>query len=213
MKKILSLALALVMLVVAMGTLTACNDDPVAKVIDIALSEEEYAFAVAKDDATLLAQANAFLAEIKENGKFDEICNNYFGDGTPMTFKSAKLDATKDQLVVATSTGFEPFEMVDANGNYSGIDLEIAYYFAQEIGKELVIMDMDFDSVVTSVGKNGVDIAMAGLTVNDERKKSVNFTESYYNAAQVLVVLEDEDAFDGCKTAEDVLGKLDELKK
>ena len=49
---------------------------------------------------------------------------------------------------------------------------------------------------------------MAGLTVNETRKQSVNFTESYYNAAQMLVVLEGEKAFDNCKTAEDVLAAL-----
>lgn len=215
MKKVLSLFLAALMLFVAMGSLTACNDEPVAKVIDIALSEEKYAFAVAKDDATLLQQANDFLKKIQENGKFDEICNNYFGDGTPKTFKSAKLDTSKDQLVVATSTGFEPFEMVDANGNYSGIDLEIAYYFAEEIGKELVIMDMDFDAVVNSVAGVGetskCDIAMAGLTITPAREEVVTFTNSYYNASQVLIVKADDTTFDACKTAEDVVAILNQL--
>ena len=84
---------------------------------------------------------------------------------------------------------------------------------AEKLNMELVIQDMDFDAVVTSVGKNNVDIAMAGLTVNETRKQSVNFTESYYNAAQMLVVLDDEKAFDNCKTADDVLAALaDQLK-
>ena len=216
MKKIISLALALIMLLGVVGTLASCGGDTkVAKVIDIALSEEEYAFAVAQDDAELLAQVNDFMAKIKANGKFDQICNNYFGDGTPFTFKSATLDTAKDQLVVATSTGFEPFEMVDANGNYSGIDLEIAYYLAQELGKELVIMDMDFDSVVNSVAGIGdvakCDIAMAGLTVTPARAAVVNFTNSYYNASQVLIVKADDTTFDGCKTAEDVVAILNQM--
>ena len=83
-----------------------------------------------------------------------------------------------------------------------------ALYIAEQLGMELVIQDMEFEAVVTSVGKNGVDVAMAGLTVNETRKKSVNFTESYYNAAQMLVVMEDEDACDACKTADDVLAAL-----
>ena len=216
MKKIISLALALIMLLGVVGTLASCGGDTkVAKVIDIALSEEEYAFAVAQDDAELLAQVNDFMAKIKATGKFDQICNNYFGDGTPFTFKSATLDTAKDQLVVATSTGFEPFEMVDANGNYSGIDLEIAYYLAQELGKELVIMDMDFDSVVNSVAGIGdvakCDIAMAGLTVTPARAAVVNFTNSYYNASQVLIVKADDTTFDGCKTAEDVVAILNQM--
>jgi polar amino acid transport system substrate-binding protein len=86
--------------------------------------------------------------------------------------------------------------------------MEIAAHIAIKLGMELVIEDMDFDSVVTSVGKNGVDVAMAGLTVNETRKQSVNFSESYYNAAQVLIVAKDNTAFDACKTADDVVAIL-----
>ncbi len=215
MKKITALLLAALMLVGVLGALTACSGNAGVKVIDIALSEEEYAFGIAKEDTELLTQVNDFMKKIKENGKFDEICNNYFGDGTPLTFKSATEDASKDQLVVATSTGFEPFEMVDANGNYSGIDLEIAYYLAEELGKELVIKDMDFDAVVNSVagigGTSKCDIAMAGLTVTPARSAVVNFTDSYYNASQVLIVKADDTTFDECKTAEDVVAILNKM--
>ena len=122
-----------------------------------------------------------------------------------------KSDPSK-QLVVATNANFAPFEYKEGN-KFAGIDMEIAKYIADKLGMELVIEDMDFDAVVTSVGKNNVDVAMAGLTVNETRKASVNFTESYYNAAQMLVVVENETAFDACKTADDVLAALkDQLK-
>ncbi len=184
------------------------------KVINIPLTVEEYAFGVDKNQPELYAQINAIVLEIKTTGKLEEIVSKYATGEGIAPFESAKFDAAKadQQLVVATNAAFAPFEYKDGD-KFAGIDMEIAKYIADKLGLELVIMDMEFEAVVTSVGKNGVDIAMAGLTVNDERKKSVNFTESYYNAAQVLVVLEDEDAFDDCKTAEDVLGKLDELKK
>lgn len=205
MKKILSFVLAAVLLCGSVFALASCGDpDPVVKVIDIALSEEVYAFCVNKSDDTLKNQVNDFLAKINENGKFDEICNNYFGDGTPLKITSATLDATKDQLVVATSTGFEPFEMVDAAGKYSGIDLEIAYYLAQELGKELVIQDMQFEAVVNSVESGICDIGMAGLSVTPDRADVVNFTSSYYNASQVLVVRADDTTFDACTTAAEV---------
>ena len=84
------------------------------------------------------------------------------------------------------------------------MDIEIAAALAEYLGMELVIMNMDFEAVVTSVGKNGVDIAMAGLTVNEKRKESVNFSTSYYNASQMVIVKADDKTFDDCKTAEDV---------
>ena len=86
--------------------------------------------------------------------------------------------------------------------------MELAREIADELGMELVIEDMEFDSVVISVGKHGVDVGMAALTVNETRKKSVNFSSSYYNAAQVLVTLEKDNTFQSCKTASDVLAAL-----
>lgn len=208
--KITSLVMALVLAVACFAGCSASKSNKV-KVIDLALSSEEYAFAVSKENGDFLTKVNNFLAKIKDNGTFDKICNNYFGDGEPLSIESAKLDATKDQLVVATSTGFEPFEMVDANGKYSGVDLEMAYYLAQELGLELVIQDMDFEAVVNSVQSGICDIGMAGLSVTPDRQKVVTFSNSYYNASQVVIAMEDDTTFDECKTGEDVAAILAEL--
>ena len=138
------------------------------------------------------------------DGTFAAICNNYFGDGTPAKITSAAEDSSKNQLVVATSTGFAPFEMVDENGKFYGIDLEIAKGLAAYLNKELVILDMKFESVVTSVQTGTCDIGMAGLTVTPARQEMVNFSDSYYNASQVLIVNEDDTTFDNCTTTEEV---------
>ena len=184
------------------------------KVIDIPLTEEEYAFGVDKDQPELYAAINLIVAEMKLNGKLNAIVKAYATGEDIEPFESASFDASKadKQLVVATNAAFAPFEYKEGD-KFAGIDMEIAKYIADKLDMELVIMDMEFDSVVTSVGKNGVDVAMAGLTVNETRKQSVNFTESYYNAAQMLIVPEDETAFDDCKTAEDVLAVLAEQAK
>lgn len=210
MKKIVSIALAAVMLLASVLLLASCGESKdVVKVINIALSDEKYAFCVSQSNDTLKGQVNAFIEKINSNGKFNEICNNYFGDGTPLSITSATEDSAKDQLVVATATGFAPFEMVDGNGKYSGIDLEIAYYLAQELNKELVIKDMAFESVVNSVQTGICDIGMAGLTVTPAREKIVSFTTSYYNASQVLMVKAGDTKFDDCKTVDDVVAILD----
>ena len=213
MKKTFVRALVVLMaLVLACGSFVGCGaKNAKVKVIDLPLSEEEYAFAVAQSNTEFLGQVNDFLKKIKSNGKFDEICNNYFGDGTPLAIESKAEDTTKDQLIVATSTGFEPFEMVDEAGKYSGVDLEIAYYLAQELGQELVIKDMDFDAVVNAVQSGKCDIAMAGLSVTPERQKVVTFSDSYYNASQVVICLEDDATFADCKTGEDVAAILKAL--
>ena len=203
MKKFLAIALAAVMLF----ALAACggNTQPteVVKIIDINLTEEEYAFGVDKNQPELLEDVNKFIDKIMADGTFDEICNKYFGDGTPTAVKSAAEDPTKDQLVVATNAAFAPFEYMEGD-SYYGIDMEIAALLAEELGKELVINNMKFDSVCLSVGEHKCDIAMAGLTVNESRKEVVNFSKSYYNAYQKLIVKADDTTFDTCTDAASV---------
>ena len=173
------------------------------KVIDVDLSSEQYAFGVDKDQPDLLKATNDFIAEIVANGEFDKICNNYFGDGEPVPVESSELDESKDQLVVATNAGFEPFEYTKGD-KYLGIDMEIADALAKKLGKELVIQNMDFDAVCLSVGQHKCDIAMAGLTIKESRKKYVEFSDSYYNASQRLIVKGDDTEFDSAKDADSV---------
>ena len=204
MKKFLAIALAAVMLF----ALAACGgntDDSssAVKIVDINLTEEEYAFGIDKDQPELLEDVNNFIDKIMADGTFDAICNKYFGDGEPTPVKSAVEDPSKDQLVVATNAAFAPFEYMEGD-SYYGIDMEIAALLAEELGKELVINNMKFDSVCLSVGEHKCDIAMAGLTVNESRKEVVNFSKSYYNAYQKLIVKADDTTFDTCTDAASV---------
>lgn len=181
-----------------------------AKVIDVDLTEEEYAFGVDKTQPELLEQVNTFINKIKEDGTLDEICDKYFGGGEPTPVESAALDTSKDQLVVATNAAFEPFEYMEGD-SYVGIDMEIAALLAEELGQELVIQNMDFDAVCLSVGQQKCDIAMAGLTVSEDRKEYVTFSESYYQASQRLIVPSDDTTFDEMTDAESIAAALGEL--
>lgn len=214
LKKLLAISMSAVL---AMTALTACGskDDSseagsgsasskkTAKVIEIDLTDEQYAFGVDKEQPELLTQVNDFIKSMNEDGTFEEICNHYFGDGEPVAVESATLDANKDQLVVATNAAFEPFEYTKGE-NYYGVDMEIAKALADKLGKELVIQNMDFDAVCLSVGQHKCDIAMAGLTIKPDREEYVSFSDSYYKASQKLIVTSDNTEFDDCKTVDDV---------
>lgn len=213
MKKFLALGLSMVL---AVSTLAGCGSSAdksaantnnadntskaAVKVIEIDLTQEEYAFGIDKTQPELADKVNAFIKEIKDNGTFESICNNYFGDGTPVGVKSATYDPSKEQLVVATNAAFEPFEYMQGD-DYVGIDMEIAKALADYLGQELVIMNMDFDAVCLSVGQQKCDIAMSGLTIKEDRKEYVNFSDAYYNASQKLIVPSSNTEFDACKDA------------
>jgi len=197
--------------------LAGCNSDSKvsgakrAKVIDIQLTQEEYAFGVDKNQPELLAKVNEFISQIKSDGTLQKISDKYFSDGEPEPVISAVEDSSKDQLVVATNAAFEPFEYTLGGSEYYGIDMEIAALLAEYLGKELVIKNMDFDAVCLSVGQGKADIAMSGLTVKEDRKEYVTFSDTYYNASQKLIVREDDNTFDNCKTAADVEAILSSL--
>ena len=207
--KIMVIVLALATLVGACFAFAACNNESndVAKVINYKLTDEQYAFCVNKGDTELLAQVNSFMAEIKENGTFEEILNKYFGDGTPTPVISAAA-GTENALIVATNAAFEPFEYTEG-ANFLGVDMEIAKLLADHLGRPLVINNMDFDSVVTSVEQGTCDIGMAGLTITPSRQEQVTFADPYYDASQVVVARADDTTFDGCKSAEDVAAILE----
>lgn len=213
MKKITAIVMTLVLLA-GVAMLAGCGskeekkaDVEAARVIGVELTQEEYAFGVDKAQPELLEKTNAFIDKIMSDGTFDEICNRYFGDGEPVLVKSATRDSSKDQLVVATNAGFEPFEYT-VGDSYAGIDMEIAQLLAKELGKELVIDNMDFDAVCLTVGQHKCDIAMAGLTVKPDREASVTFSKTYYTASQKIIVKGDDTTFDECKTADEILKKL-----
>lgn len=223
MKKLKKLSALIMSVVLACAMLAACSSgsdessdesaqesSDQVKVVEIDLTEEEYAFGVDKEQEDLLEQVNAFIEEIMSDGTFDEICNNYFGDGEPVAVTSAEEDDSKDQLLVATNAAFEPFEYMDGD-SYLGIDMEIAQLLADYLGKELVILNMDFDSVCLSVGQQKADIAMAGLTVTEERTEYVTFSTSYYTASQRLIVTADDTDFDDCTTADEVVELLNSM--
>ena len=91
-----------------------------------------------------------------------------------------------NKLVMATNAAFPPYESVEGS-QIVGIDPEIAKLIADDLGKELVIEDMAFDSIIAAVQTGKADIAMAGMTVTEDRKQNINFSDPYTEVAQVIV--------------------------
>ncbi len=98
----------------------------------------------------------------------------------------------KATLVMATNAEFPPYESWEG-GEIVGIDVEIATIIAEELGMELKIEDMDFNAIVNAVASGKADIGVAGMTVDPDRLKNVNFTDTYAKATQVVIVKEGSD--------------------
>lgn len=97
-------------------------------------------------------------------------------------------------LRMATNAQFAPFEYKEGN-KFKGIDVELAQAIADELGYKLVINDMEFESVIINVSNGQCDIALAALTVSESRREHVNFSDSYFNASQYIIVKKDDTTF------------------
>lgn len=97
------------------------------------------------------------------------------------------------KLIMSTNAAFPPYEMVADDGSFEGIDVEIAGAVAKKLGLELVVDDMDFDAALLAVQQGKSDIVMAGVTVNEDRKLVMNFSDNYSKGVQVVIVKEGSD--------------------
>ena len=95
------------------------------------------------------------------------------------------------KLHMSTNAAFPPYEMTTDDGGFEGIDVEVAQAIAEKLGLELVVDDMGFDAALTAVQTGQSDIAMAGITVTDERLEVMDFSDSYATGVQVVIVKED----------------------
>lgn len=123
--------------------------------------------------------------------------------GSSKDSDSNKSSGKAETLTMGTNASFPPYEYVDDNGKIVGIDAEIAQAIADKLGMKLEIKDMEFESLVPAVKAKSIDLALAGMTVTDERKQSVNFSDSYSTGVQVVIVKENSEI----KTVDDLKGK------
>lgn len=108
----------------------------------------------------------------------------------------------KDVLVVGTNAEFPPFEYVGDDGNPDGFDIALIKKIAEKMDMDVQVENMEFASLVSSIGSK-IDVAIAGMTVTEERLKTVDFSDSYYKAVQYVVTLPDA----GIASAADLEGK------
>ncbi|USF30438.1 basic amino acid ABC transporter substrate-binding protein [Clostridium sp. MD294] len=106
-----------------------------------------------------------------------------------------------DVLVMATNAEFPPYEFYEG-GDVVGIDVEIARAVAESMGKELHVEDMAFDSIIPALLSGKADIGAAGMTVTEDRKASVDFTDTYVKASQVIIVKSDNTEITGADSVE-----------
>lgn len=164
------------------------NDD--LNILDEKFIVEEYAICLKKENSELKDKINTALAELKSEGTLDKISQNYIGDDTKgkTPYESpADVVRTNGTLTMATNAAFEPYEYYE-NNQIVGIDVDMAQAICDKLGMELKVEDMEFDSIINAVQSGKAELGVAGMTITEDRLKSVDFTEPYTSATQVIIV-------------------------
>ena len=163
------------------------------RILDEEFTLEEYAFVIAKDNTELLDKVNSALEKLETDGTIADIQKNYIGTEDEIgkfPYEVKDISRENGTLTVGTNAEFPPYESYE-EGQIVGIDMDIMRAVSDELGMELKIEDMAFDSIIPAISTGKVDIGAAGFTVTEERKKNVNFTDTYTTSKQVIIVKDD----------------------
>lgn len=165
------------------------NDD--LKILDDVFADEDYAICIAKDN-TLTEEFNKAIQTLKDDGTLDAIIKSYIGDEASKDARyvtDESVDRSNGVITMATNAAFEPYEFYEGQ-DIVGIDVDLAQAICDQLGYELKIEDMEFDSIIAAVSSGKADFGASGMTVTEDRKKNIDFTDSYTTARQVIVVRE-----------------------
>ena len=181
MKKIFALVLAALMVLTTCAVLAGCNTP--------ATNGDETTTAAPAEETTEAAEDVTNKATADTEADTGDASTETAAGATEDTTAPADEEEGGDKPVIkmATNAYFKPYEYYDGE-TIVGIDAEIAAAIAEKLGMTLVIEDMEFDSILTAVQNGSVDFGMAGMTVTDERKESVDFSVSYANGVQAIIV-------------------------
>ena len=177
-----------VMVDVQVAKALATNNDAVT-VLEEPFTVEEYALCISKDKSDLTKAMNTAIAELKADGTLQAILDKYIGqvEGAKGYESPANVDRSKGTLVMATNAEFPPYEYYEGT-SVVGVDAEFAKAICDKLGYELKIEDMAFDAIIAAVQSGKADFGAAGMTITDERLMSIDFTDSYCTASQVIII-------------------------
>ena len=161
------------------------------RILNEEFTKEEYAICIDKSNAALRQQINTALNELKEERVLKQIKDYYTGaddvKGKNPYIPQKDVVRKNGTLSVATNAEFKPYEYFD-QGEIVGIDIDIMQAICDKLGMALEVQNMDFDAIITAVSSGKADVGAAGMTVTEDRLKSIDFTDSYTTSTQVIIV-------------------------
>ncbi|HPI37999.1 MAG TPA: transporter substrate-binding domain-containing protein, partial [Ignavibacteriaceae bacterium] len=176
------------------AALNVCKHNHNLMILKEPVDYENTAIAVRKGNEELLDSVNELITRLRENGVLGDMKGRWMKtDLSP--YVEADIDLPKEGKVlrIGTSATREPFCFVDKNQKVTGHDGELALRIAAGLNRPVEFFDMKFSALIPALQSGKVDLIIAGMTATEERAKSVNFTQSYFQNSQVIIVKRSEE--------------------
>lgn len=155
-------------------------------IVNDSFAQEAYSIAVRKGNSELLASINATIAGLKKNGGYEELVSAFMPADGVITIPADEVLSGK-VVRLGTNAAFPPFEYVDGV-KIVGFDISMGQKIAKDLGMKLEVVDMSFDSLIPALSSGAIDFIAAGMSVTEERRKNVDFSEPYFTSNQVIIV-------------------------
>ncbi|MGR9071543.1 MAG: ABC transporter permease subunit [Gammaproteobacteria bacterium] len=169
--------------------LNLAEKNPELVILDEPVDKLEIAAAVSRDNTVLLDEINGVLSELEKDGVLKRLRNKWIDSKYTVTHKLPPIGEVQGELVLKMGTCalIEPFSFY-ANGEMTGLDIELSRLLSQRLGKKIEITDMSFEALIPSLQSGKIDFALSNFNVTEERKKLVSFSQPYVeNDISVLV--------------------------
>ena len=157
------------------------------KILDLRFTKEEYAIAVKKGNTELLDSINKTIAEMKENGDYEKLTGAFMPADGNIVIPENVATSGDGVVKMGTNATFWPFEYTEGS-EVVGFDITMSQYIAKGYGKQLEVINMEFDSLIAALQAGSIDFVAAGMSITPDRQAEVDFSDPYYSSEQVVIV-------------------------
>lgn len=156
-------------------------------IVNAKFSSEEYAIAVRKGDSALLDSINKTIRNMKADGTYDKLLASFIPADGQILIPDEIITAGSKILKMGTNAAFPPFEYIESSEPI-GFDITLGQMIARDYQAKLQVVNMEFDSLIAALQSGAIDFIASGMTATEERRKNVDFSDSYFSTNQVIIV-------------------------
>ena len=162
--------------------------NPSLMIVTDKFAKEEYAIAVKKGNKALLDSINKTIAMMKKDGGYEKLIAAFMPADGKINIPAAPSSGAQGKILkLGTNATFPPFEYIEGT-EIVGFDITMGEYIAKDCQAKLEVIDMAFDSLIPALSAGAVDFVAAGMSVTEERKKNVDFSDPYFASEQVIII-------------------------